>query len=51
MDKIKEIVLQIESLKSEQKYSNAIAILENAISTYNGDYRLYEELADIYLYK
>lgn len=51
MDAIKELILKIEELKSEQKYNNAINIIENAIVIYNLDYRLYEELADIYLYK
>ena len=51
MDKIKEIILNIESLKSEQKFSDATKILETALIEYNWDYRLYEELADIYLYK
>ncbi len=51
MDKIKELILQIESLKVEQRFNEAIKIIENAISKYNSDYRLYEELADIYLYK
>jgi tetratricopeptide (TPR) repeat protein len=51
MDSIKEIVLQIEALKSEQKFQEAIDILETNIAKHNNDYRLYEELADIYLYK
>jgi|TARA_Y100001960_G_C14123452_1_gene563284 tetratricopeptide (TPR) repeat protein len=51
MDSIKEIVLQIEALKSEQKFQEAIDILETSIAKHNNDYRLYEELADIYLYK
>lgn len=51
MDKIKEIILQIERLKQEQRFDEAIKIIENSIVIYNSDYRLYEELADIYLYK
>lgn len=51
MDKIKEVVIKVESLKSEQKFNDAIKILETALTRYNSDYRLYEELADIYLYK
>lgn len=51
MDKIKDLILYIETLKTEQKFNDAIKILENALITYNWDYRLYEELADIYLYK
>ncbi len=51
MDKIKEIILQVESLKTEQRFKEAIEILDKSIVKYNWDYRLYEELADIYLYK
>lgn len=51
MDKIKDIIIQIEKLKSEQKFPEAIKMLEENITKYNNDYRLYEELADIYLYK
>lgn len=51
MDKIKDIIIHIESLKVEQKFNEAIKILENSLIKYNWDYRLYEELADIYLYK
>lgn len=51
MDKIKEVVVQVEWLKSEQKFNDAIKVLETALTRYNSDYRLYEELADIYLYK
>ena len=51
MDKIKEIILDIEKLKLEQKFTKAIEIIEQSLMIYNWDYRLYEELADIYLYK
>ncbi len=51
MDKIKELVVKIESLKSEQRFNDAIKLLETSLTRYNSDYRLYEELADIYLYK
>lgn len=51
MDKIRDIILKIENLKQEQKYQSAITIIEEALIKYSFDYRLYEELADIYLYK
>lgn len=51
MDNQKELILQIESLKAQQKFNWAIELLEKSIVKYSSDYRLYEELADIYLYK
>lgn len=51
MDKIKDIIIEIEKLKTEQKFTKAIELIEQNIVLYNWDYRLYEELADIYLYK
>jgi len=50
MDKIKDIIIEVENLKIEQRYKESIKILEEAIIKYNWDYRLYEELTDIYLY-
>ncbi len=50
IDKIKNIILRTEELKQDQKYKDAIKIVEEAITKYSFDYRLYEELADIYLY-
>jgi len=51
MDNIKDIIIKVETLKEKQDYKNAIEMLEKNIIRYNNDYRLYEELADIYLYK
>jgi len=51
MNNIKELIVQVESLKSEQKFNDATKMLQNALVRHNQDYRLYEELADIYLYK
>jgi len=51
MDKIQDILMQSEKLKSEQKFDEATQILEQAIIKYNSEYRLYEELADIHLYE
>lgn len=51
MDEVKNLILQVEKLKANQQYSDAIVLLEEKIAKYNNDYRLYEELADIYLYK
>ena len=51
MDKIKDIVIKVEALKEKWEYEKAILLLEENIIKYNNDYRLYEELADIYLYR
>jgi hypothetical protein len=51
MDKIKDVILQIEVLKAEQKFEQCKEVLEKAILDYSTDYRLYEELADVYLYR
>jgi IS1 family transposase len=51
MDKIKEIIIQIEALKTEQKFEQCKELLEKSILEYTKDYRLYEELADVYLYR
>jgi len=50
MDKIREIVIQVEKLKQAKKFHDAIMLLESSLGKYSDDYRLYEELADIYLY-
>jgi len=42
--------VEIEKLKAEKDYTGAIALLESSLGKYAEDYRLYEELADIYLY-
>ena len=51
MDILRNLIQQVESLKSQQNFDDAIKILEDAIPKYNDDYRLYEEVADIYLYQ
>ncbi|MDD4151169.1 MAG: tetratricopeptide repeat protein [Candidatus Gracilibacteria bacterium] len=50
MDAIKKIIQDIEKLKGEKKYDESISLAETALTRYNTDYRLYEELADIYLF-
>lgn len=51
MDKIQDILNKAEILKSKENFREATKILEDAIIKYNNEYKLYEELADIYLYK
>ena len=50
MDETRNIILQVETLKAQKKFSEAIAQLQKALTKFSDDYRLYEELADIYLY-
>ena len=49
-DSNREIIIAIEELKLENKYDEAIKIIQENLIKYNDDYRLYEELADIYIY-
>ncbi len=50
LDEIRNLLLQVEELKVQKKFRESIDILQKAMIRYGDDYRLYEELADIYLY-
>ncbi len=50
MDETRSIILQVEDLKAQKKFKLAISKIQQALTKYSDDYRLYEELADIYLY-
>lgn len=50
MDEIRNILVQVEQLKNEKKFQEAIEVLQKSMARYSDDYRLYEEIADIYLY-
>ncbi len=50
MDQIRTTIVEIEKLKAEKKFQDAIMLLQSSIGKHADDYRLYEELADIYLY-
>jgi hypothetical protein len=50
MDIMKNLIVKVEDLKAERKFEEAIKMLEENIVKYHEDYRLYEELSDIYLY-
>jgi len=50
MDQIQEIIRWVEEKKTVKDFEAAISILQKALMKYSDDYRLYEELADIYLY-
>lgn len=51
MDVIKTLVQQVEKLKSQKEFTKALQMLQDALSKFNDDYRIYEEIADIYLYE
>ena len=50
MDQIRNVILEVEELKNKKHFQNALKIVQKALVEYSDDYRLYEELADIYLY-
>lgn len=50
MDAIRTIIQEIENLKTKKEYKKAVSIIHEALINHQDDYRLYEELADIYLY-
>jgi tetratricopeptide (TPR) repeat protein len=50
MDEIRNTILKVEALKVDKKFTEAISLLQKTLVKYSDDYRLYEELADIYLY-
>jgi hypothetical protein len=45
------LIQQVETLKSQKNFTKALELLEEALSKFNDDYRIYEEIADIYLYE
>lgn len=51
MDSVRNIIVQVENLKQEKKFEEAVGIIQVALVASPNDYRLYEELADIYLYR
>lgn len=51
IDATKQIIIEVENLKANNEYEKAIWILEENIIKYSDDYRLFEELADIYIYQ
>lgn len=51
MHDIKKLIQEVENLKANKEFKKAMELLETNLSAYNDDYRLYEEIADIYLYE
>ena len=48
---IENLIFQIEESKGENNYTKARLIALDALKSHTDDYRLYEELADIYLFE
>ena len=48
---VESVIEMIESLKHENQYEKARDTALQALTKYTDDYRLYEELADIYLFE
>ena len=51
MDQIRNIIIQVEKYKNNQDFQSGIEMLQKALTQYSDDYRLYEEMADIYIYQ
>lgn len=51
MDNVKLLIQEVENLKNKKEFKKALSLLQESLSKYNDDYRLYEEIADIYLYE
>lgn len=51
MDAVRTLIQEVEILKSRKEFDKAIEILQEAMQKNSDDYRIYEEIADIYLYE
>lgn len=51
IDPVKEVIIKVEKLKQDKNFKEALKILKEVIVKYTDDYRIYEEIADIYLYE
>ncbi len=50
IDKLKDIIVEIEKIKTKNKFQQAYELIEKAIIKYSDDYRIYEEMADVSIY-
>jgi len=50
-DDVAWILFEVEHLKNQSNLDEALKKLEDGLVKHSQDYRLYEEIADIYLYK
>lgn len=49
-DTMREIIKQVEALKAKKKFREALQLLQKTLIDNANDYRLYEEMCDIYIY-
>jgi hypothetical protein len=50
MDIVKQSIIEVEALKGQNKYKEALEKLETIAIKYSDDYRVYEEISDIYMF-
>lgn len=51
MDTLRKLIQEVEDLKAKKNFNKAIELLQDAIWKNSDDYRIYEEIADIYIYE
>jgi len=50
-DQVTTHIHEIEALKQQERYPEALQKIQKLLFQFTDDYRLYEEMADIYLYE
>lgn len=51
IDSFKALITEVETLKENEKFADALILLEQSIIKYKSDdYRIYEEIADIHIF-
>ena len=50
MDIVKQSIVEVEALKAQDKFEEALLTLEKTVIKYPDDYRIYEEISDIYMF-
>ena len=43
-DSLVPIIMKVESLKEQQNFTEALALLEDNVAKYSDDYRIFEEI-------
>ncbi len=49
-DSLMPVIMEVESLKEQHKFDEALEILESNVAKHSDDYRIFEEIWDIYIY-